>query len=150
MKISTKGQYALEAVVDLAVHSKMDLQSLNQISERLGLSKNYLEQLFGSLRKNGLVVSVRGAQGGYNLARPAREITAGQVIRAVEGSLAPVACLDDGKCQKECGDYNKCVTKDLWQTLMHEVNRVADGVSIEALADAFEMRQKPQDLDYMI
>ncbi|NDL68760.1 RrF2 family transcriptional regulator [Anaerotalea alkaliphila] len=154
MKISTKGRYALEAVVDLAVNSTDHLQSLQQIAERLDLSKNYLEQLFGTLRKKGIVNSIRGAQGGYLLARAPEAITAGEVIRAVEGPLSPVVCLDDGKCQQACTDFEMCVTRIVWQAIMDEINQVADEVTLQDLvSDYLESRDASDgetDIEYMI
>lgn len=150
MKISTKGRYALEAVLDLAVYSQGELESLNNISERLNISKNYLEQLFSILRKKEIVASVRGAQGGYRLARSAKEVTAGEVIRAVEGPLSPVSCIDEGKCNHSCNDYNTCITRELWQKMMDEINRAADSVTIDDLVLAYGKMKKKDAIDYFI
>lgn len=150
MKISTKGRYALEAVLDLAVYSQGELESLNNISERLNISKNYLEQIFSILRKKEIVASVRGAQGGYRLARSAKEVTAGEVIRAVEGPLSPVSCIDEGKCNHPCNDYNTCITRELWQKMMDEINRAADSVTIDDLVLAYGKMKKKDAIDYFI
>ncbi|MBC7959976.1 MAG: Rrf2 family transcriptional regulator, partial [Vallitaleaceae bacterium] len=136
MKISTKGRYALEAVVDLAVYSNNGLESLKNIADRLDISKNYLEQLFVSLRQKGIVDSVRGAQGGYKLSKPAAELTAGDVVRAVEGPLSPVACLDDDNCNQPCGSADLCVTRILWHKLMIEINEAVDAVTIDDLVQS--------------
>ncbi len=150
MKISTKGRYALEAVVDLAVFSVSGLESLKNIADRLDISKNYLEQLFVVLRQKGIVDSVRGAQGGYRLSRAANELTAGDVIRAVEGPLSPVACLDEGKCHQPCGSYDLCVTRILWQKLMDEINAATDAVTIEDLVQAYGARNNKESFEYFI
>ncbi|PKM51162.1 MAG: Rrf2 family transcriptional regulator [Firmicutes bacterium HGW-Firmicutes-7] len=149
MKISTKGRYALEAVLDLAVYSEVELESLNNISERLQISKNYLEQLFSVLRKKEIVASVRGAQGGYKLARSSKQITAGEVIRAVEGPLSPVSCIDEGKCNNT-GEYKECVTRLLWQKMMDEINRAADGVTINDLVQSYGKMKKKDAIEYFI
>jgi len=149
LKISTKGRYALEAVLDLAVYSEVELESLNNISERLQISKNYLEQLFSVLRKKEIVASVRGAQGGYKLARSSKQITAGEVIRAVEGPLSPVSCIDEGKCNNT-GEYKECVTRLLWQKMMDEINRAADGVTINDLVQSYGKMKKKDAIEYFI
>ena len=87
MKLSTKGRYGLRAMIDLALYSDEEAVSIQSISARQNISDNYLEQLVRKLKKEGLVVSVRGAQGGYRLAKPADEISVGDVLRALEGSL---------------------------------------------------------------
>lgn len=149
MKISTKGQYALEAVLDLAYHSKDALESLKNISQRLGKSKNYLEQLFVQLRKAGVVESVRGAQGGYRLAKNPQEILVGDVIRPVEGSLRPVHCLDD---PQGCLSYRSgqvCPTMEVWARIGDEIDRVLDRISIHDLLVCYE-RMERQELEYFI
>lgn len=150
MKISTKGRYALEAVVDLAVFSTSGLESLKNIADRLNISKNYLEQLFVVLRQKGIVDSVRGAQGGYRLARASKDMTAGDVIRAVEGPLSPVSCLDEGKCNQPCGSYDLCVTRILWQKLMNEINEAADSVTIADLVESFATMNDKNTFEYFI
>ena len=87
MKLSTKGRYGLRALIDLALYSENETVSIQSIARRQNISDSYLEQLMRKLRSAGLIVSVRGAQGGYKLARPANEISVGDVLRALEGSL---------------------------------------------------------------
>lgn len=150
MKISTKGRYALEAVLDLALYSETELESLNNISERLNISKNYLEQLFSVLRKNNIVASVRGAQGGYRLARDIDTVTAGDVIRAVEGPLSPVSCLDDNECANPSNDYELCVTRALWKKMMSVMGEAADSVSLRDLVIAYNKMNKEEQIDFFI
>jgi Rrf2 family protein len=135
MKISTKGRYGLEAVLDLALHSSGSHESLRNIAKRRNISENYLEQLFVVLRRKGIVESIRGAQGGYRLARDPMDIKAGEVIRALEGSLSPVDCADEG-CGPECGRADKCVTRSLWKRLREDLDEAADGLSIHDLMEA--------------
>lgn len=149
MKISTKGRYALEAVVDLAYHAKDELESIKNISEHLGVSKNYLEQIFVHLRKNGIVDSVRGAQGGYRLARPSNQISAGDVIRAVEGNLLPVACVENKTCAQEDGLCEQCITQSFWVKMTSVINQVVDHISIADLVEDYEKRQVPT-IEYFI
>jgi Rrf2 family cysteine metabolism transcriptional repressor len=92
MKISTKGRYGLEALVALALHQGEGPVSLKSISERCGLSEAYILQIFLVLRRAGIVTSTRGAQGGYMLSREPLQITAGEVLVALEGPLSPVSC----------------------------------------------------------
>ena len=92
MKLSTKGRYGLSAMIDLAVYSENEAVSLNSIAERQHISEGYLEQLMAKLKKAGLVTSIRGASGGYGLARPAAEVSVGDILRALEGSLKAVEC----------------------------------------------------------
>jgi len=150
MKISTKGRYTLEAVVDLAYHSELALESLKNVADRLSISKNYLEQQFVLLRKIGIVESVRGPQGGYKLAKLPSEITVGEILRAVEGNLSPVTCAETGECNQPCGDYNLCVTKTVWQNMMLEINKVVDGITIEDLVKAYKDQQTMDVIEYFI
>lgn len=117
MKLSTKGRYGLRALIDLAQNSGEEPVSITSISTRQDLSERYLEQLMSMLKKAGLVRSVRGAGGGYVLARKLEEISVGDVLRALEGSLEPVDCAGfepDGGCSVS----DSCVTKYVWKKLM--------------------------------
>ena len=141
MKFSTKGRYGLKAVVDIA-HS-MERQpekcvSIKSISERQGISENYLEQIIAPLKKARIVNSVRGANGGYYLAKPADKLTAGEVLRVLEGPLAPVDCVIDGA--PVCGDMDcdVCVMKPAWHTLFDKMNQIMDSMTIADLAKDFE------------
>lgn len=149
MKISTRGRYALEAVLDMALHVSDGHESLKNISDRTGISENYLEQIFAVLRKKGIVESVRGAQGGYKLTRPPEEITAGEVICALEGPLAPVSCLlmEDGE---HCGMPSNCATKLLWKKIMDELNAVADSCSISDLMKSYVCMNEADYIEYYI
>ncbi len=137
MKLSTKGRYGLQAMVDLAVYSKDKHISLKSIAERLCMSENYLEQLMALLKKGGLVSSIRGAQGGYFLAKAAEDITIGDILRALEGSLAPTDCTcEDNKYQ--CSLDGKCVTKSVWEKIRDSINKVVDNISLKQLMEEYE------------
>ena len=120
MKISTKGRYALRMMVDLAQHEQNGPVSLRDIARRQQLSDKYLEQIVTPLARAGLVRSVRGAGGGYLLTRKPEEYSVGDILRPVEGDLAPVECAtDEGFCEHSCD----CVTVELWQ----DIHRAAEG-----------------------
>ena len=137
MRLSTKGRYGLQAMVDLGVYSKEKHISLKSIAERLSMSENYLEQLMALLKKNKLVVSVRGAQGGYALAKDPSEITIGEILRALEGSLAPTDCTCKGNVI-HCALDGKCVTKSVWEKIRDSIDRVVDNITLDQLMDDYE------------
>ena len=135
MKLSTKGRYGLRALIDLAQYSGGGPVSTASISARQDISERYLEQLMSLLKKAGLVKSVRGAGGGYILAADTKDISAGDVLRALEGSLEPVDCAGlepDG----ECGAADSCVAKYVWQRINESINRTVDEISLEQLVEA--------------
>ena len=131
MKISTKGRYALRLMLDLAVYDTGDPIRIRDIAARQQISENYLEQIIAILNKAGYVKSVRGPQGGYHLMKDPAQYTAGMILRLTEGSLAPVACLEDevNACERQEG----CVTLRLWQMLNQAVSDVVDRVTLADL-----------------
>mgnify|MGYP001026914136 CR=1 FL=1 len=124
MKISTKGRYALRLMLDLAVYDTghQDRKSTNH--ERQEISEKYLEQIISILNKAGYVKSIRGPQGGYHLMKDPAQYTVGMILRLTEGSLAPVACLEDEV--NACERQESCVTLRLWQMLNQAVSDVVD------------------------
>ena len=139
MKISTKGRYGLRAFIDLAIYSEEAPVSINSISARQDISERYLEQLMAKLKKAGLVKSIRGAGGGYILARKAEEISAGEVLRALEGSLEPVVCAAFHP-EEECSVKESCVTKYVWKRINDSINQTVDEISLGQLVE--ESRKK--------
>jgi Rrf2 family protein len=131
MKISTRGRYALRLMLDLALNETDQYVTIKSISERQEISNKYLEQIITVLSRGGLVKSIRGSQGGYKLSRPAEEYTAGEILRIIEGSLAPVACLDNEPNQ--CPRCDKCVTLDIWKQVNDAVNNVVDNITLADL-----------------
>lgn len=132
MKLSTKGRYGLRALIDLAQNSGETPVSITSISTRQEISERYLEQLMSMLKKAGLVESVRGAGGGYVLAKDMKEISVGDVLRALEGSLEPVECAGlepDGGCRAS----DSCVTKYVWQRINESINRTVDEIMLDQL-----------------
>jgi Rrf2 family transcriptional regulator, iron-sulfur cluster assembly transcription factor len=126
MRLTTKGRYAVTAVLDLALHQHSGPVSLAAISERQCISLSYLEQLFAKLRRNGVVDSTRGPGGGYTLNRDAADISVSEVIFAVDEACNVAKCDDLDGCQ---GDYN-CLTHDLWNELSNEIRNFLDGISL--------------------
>ncbi len=130
MKLSTKGRYGLKAIFELALKEEESTPlSLKYIADKNGLSEQYLEQIFAILKKTGLVKSVRGSQGGYYLSKPSKQITVGQVLRALEGSMAPSECVLGDAADCENSDF--CVTKEVWQKIKDSVDSVIDSVTLE-------------------
>ena len=129
MKFSTRDRYALLLMVELANHPN-DLIPLKDISDKQRISLKYLEQIVTPLAKSGLVSSVRGAQGGYRLARPATEITSGEILRAVEGELTAIPCLASAV---DCPHRAQCHTLDFWSGLNDLINKYVDGITLEQL-----------------
>jgi Rrf2 family iron-sulfur cluster assembly transcriptional regulator len=129
-KISTKGRYGLRALVDLAANSAGRPVLLADIATRQGVSKRYLERLFTRLRRGGLIRSVRGAAGGYLLARDPHEISLAEVVELLEGPIRHADC--DGR-QPGCRRREKCVTYDLWRDLAETIRAKLAAVTLEDL-----------------
>ena len=127
MKLSTKGKYGLYAMYYLAQHTGDGPQPLKAVSA-IGVSEDYLEQLLGNLRRAGLVTSVRGAQGGYRLSRPAREITARHIIEAMEGPLNLSECV--GEQENVCPRGSHCAARGLWAYLTDEINGLLSSITL--------------------
>ena len=134
MKLTTKGRYGLRAVIDLARYAKNEPVSLSDVAERQGISISYLEQLMAKLKKAGIVQSTRGAQGGYSLAKHPEEISVGEILRALEGSLSPVDCSAvDGEGETECSASNFCVTKYVWKRINDSINDTVNNIFLSEL-----------------
>ncbi|MDR0218775.1 MAG: Fe-S cluster assembly transcriptional regulator IscR [Enterobacteriaceae bacterium] len=129
MRLTSKGRYAVTAMLDVALHSQEGPVPLADISERQGISLSYLEQLFSRLRKNGLVSSVRGPGGGYLLGRDAGKIFVAEVIFAVDESVDATRCQGREGCQG--GD--RCLTHTLWRELSDRITSFLNSISLEEL-----------------
>ncbi|NLL05777.1 MAG: Rrf2 family transcriptional regulator [Clostridiaceae bacterium] len=151
MKISTKGRYGLEALVDLAIHSSEGCVSLKSIAERCGRSEAYILQIFLILRRSGIIESIRGAQGGYILARDCSQITVGEVLTALEGPLAPVACITH-TTEPICERYGRCETLGFWESVMNTLNDVVNSITIEDLLKCYQEHKAIEDnkIEYYI
>lgn len=134
MKLSTKGRYGVKAMFDLAQHVGEGPISLKSVAERQGISEHYLEQLVSGLRKAGLVKSVRGAQGGYVLGKEPDEIKVGDIIRVLEGPIAPVDCVseEDPEC---CEKAKFCVTRTIWEKVRDSITEVLDSITLKDMVN---------------
>lgn len=130
MKISTKGRYALRMLTDIAAHqSESGSVALKDIAQRQGISKKYLEQIALVLTQSGLLRGSRGHQGGYRLTQSPEEITVAAIIRAAEGSLAPVACLETQP--NACERCHDCETLFIWEGLDRVIQQYLDGITLQ-------------------
>ncbi len=129
--ISTKGRYALRVMIDIAIHSNGNYISLKDISIRQEISVKYLEQVISLLNKAGFLQSLRGNNGGYKLARHPGDYTAGDILRATEGSLAPIACLQNEPNQ--CSRESQCTTIGFWKGYYQVITEYVDSVSLQDL-----------------
>ncbi|AJD47151.1 iron-sulfur cluster assembly transcription factor IscR [Isoalcanivorax pacificus W11-5] len=150
MRLTTKGRYAVTAMLDLALHASRGPVSLADISERQGISISYLEQLFAKLRRRELVVSVRGPGGGYQLSGDSREISVASVIDAVDESVDATRCGGQGDCQ----EGETCLTHHLWRDLSEQLHTFLSGISlgdlvargdIQLIAERQKRRQRQQE-----
>lgn len=131
MLISTKGRYALRVMIDLAEQQSSGYIPLKEIAKRQNISQKYLESIMTMLSKNNLIEAVHGKGGGYRLNRAPKDYKAGEVLRLTEGTLAPVACLEEGA--GHCANAAECRTLPMWTKLNEIVNAYLDSVSIEDL-----------------
>ena len=130
MRLTTKGRYAVTAMLDLAVHATDGPITLADISQRQGISLSYLEQLFSKLRKNEIVTSTRGPGGGYRLANAPEEVSIVAIITAVDESYAAKACSEAGHCQ---GAAARCLTHDLWDELSMKIHDFLEEITLANL-----------------
>ena len=133
MKISTKGRYALRLMMDLAENNTGSPISLKDVAKRQDISDKYLEQIISILNKAGYVRSVRGAQGGYMLKMEPQNYTVGMILRQTEGSLAPVACIEDDEIV--CDRQQQCVTSIVYKKINDEISGVVDNITLQDLVD---------------
>ena len=149
MKISTRGRYGLEALLDMAIHSDGTHMNIRSIADRQEIPEKYLEQIFSTLKKNGVIRSIRGASGGYLLAEAPDKITVRQILNALEGPLSPVDCVACDQ-KTDCMRYDVCVTRIFWRKMMEELNRVTDAVTLEDLVKCYETENRGKNLEYYI
>ena len=143
MKISTKGRYALRMLLDLAQNGGTGYIALKDIAERQHISKKYLEQIIPVFNKSNILLTNRGYQGGYKLARTPDKYTVGEILRLTEGNLAPVACLE---CENNhCERAAECITLPVWKGLQKVINEYLDSVTLQDILD-----NKKMDLDNYI
>lgn len=139
MKISTKGRYALRLMLDVALSAEDQPVSLRDVARRQDISDKYLEQIVTPLSRAGLVRSVRGAGGGYLLTRPPQDYTVGEILRVLEGSLAPVSCAEEPGC---CSRADQCVTVEVWAQIQAAVSSVVDHITLADLVARYHEKCK--------
>jgi Rrf2 family iron-sulfur cluster assembly transcriptional regulator len=139
MRMSTKAQYAVRAMVNLNLHSEGKPVSLRDISLRESISLTYLEQLFVKLRRGEIVKSVRGPGGGYLLARPAKDIQVDEIIDSVEESLVPVSCMDQ---KNGCACEDQCVTHNVWHGLGEKIRQFLSSITLDDLTTEAKIKLK--------
>ena len=133
MKVSTKGRYALRMMLDLALHNTGEYIALKDISARQEVSVKYLEQIFKQLKKAQLLISIRGKDGGYQIAKNPNDITAKDIILAVEEKLDPVVCLSH-----TCMRAGICRTQSVWMGMQDEIYKVLEGKTLRYLTDIYK------------
>jgi Rrf2 family transcriptional regulator, cysteine metabolism repressor len=146
MNLSTRTKYGVKALSQLLIDSDRGPVPLNVIAEEQGLSESYLEQLMGTLRRAGLVRSMRGAHGGYSLGKAAGEITVGEIVRALDGPIAPCDCVLENTSLQHCGKAAGCVAKGVSERLRDSVSELLDSITLAELVKGHgtqDMNQSP-------
>ncbi|MEA1965080.1 MAG: Rrf2 family transcriptional regulator [Candidatus Aerophobetes bacterium] len=142
MKLSTKGRYGTRAMIDLTLHYGQGPVLLKDIAKRQKISDKYLEHMITSLKVGGLIKSIRGAHGGYILAKPPAQIKLSQVIKALEGSITPVECVDDPKL---CPRAELCITRDVWIEIKRAMNEILGSLSLQDLVEQQKRKRARQE-----
>lgn len=143
MRLTTKGRYAVTAMLDLAYHSEKKPVTLTDIAKRQDISLSYLEQLFARLRRYGMVEGVRGPGGGYQLSRKAEHISIAQIISAVDETIDSTRCGGKANCQKE----QPCLTHDLWMGLSDQIRQYLDSISLHDVLTRKNVRRVAERQD---
>ncbi len=146
MKVSAREQYGLRAMAELARYYGQGPVSLAEVAEAQGISLAYLEQIVAPLRRAGLLVSTRGAHGGYSLAQTPAEITTGDIIRALEGSIMPVRCVIEGECSP-CEREDMCATRSVWEEVRARLVETLDSTTLKDLLRDTELHTPPESTE---
>lgn len=146
MRLTTKGRYAVTAMLDLALHEQDGAVSLSDIATRQDISLSYLEQLFGRLRRAGLVNSLRGPSGGYSLAKPTADIAVADVIEAVDETVDTTRCGGSADCQ----NHERCLTHGLWDDLGKQIREFLGGVNLKDLVSRVGVKEVAQRQDQIL
>ena len=147
MKLSTRGRYGTRALLDLALHREEEPVLLKDIAQRQQISLLYLEHLITPLIAGGVVRSTRGARGGVSLAKPPEAIRLSEVIQLLEGSIAPVECVNNpGICTRS----ELCVTRDIWSELKKAMNGVLESTTLQDLVERQKRKERPEEAMYYI
>ena len=147
MKISTKGRYGTRALLELALHQEEKPMLLKNIARRQQISLQYLDRLISPLVTNGMIRSIRGAKGGVKLARPPEQIKLSEVIQLLEGSTAPVECINNpGICERS----ESCVTRELWEKIKNAMDEVLESTTLQDLVESHREKEKHNEAMYYI
>lgn len=137
MKISTKGRYGIKALIDLVMNSENESVTLKTISKRQNISERYLEQIFSALRKSGIIIGRKGAQGGYTLAKDPKEITISEILRVLEGESLLVDISNDGVDELE-----SCINENLWKGINDKINEYFKSITLQDLVDKYQLSKE--------
>lgn len=147
MKLSTKGRYGVKAMVDLAVHYGKEPVPIKEISKRQDISDYYLEKLFASLRKAGLIKSIRGSQGGYFLSKEPKDITIKEIMEILEGPIEISNCINGST--NSCGNMDCCATRLLWKKIKDSIDNVMQSVTLQDIVEDYQkMNNKDKGRGY--
>lgn len=146
MKLTAKGEYAVRAMARLALHYQEGPLPLPEIARKEKISLQFLEQIFLILRRAGLIESMRGAHGGYILGKPPDKIPIGDIVRAVEGPIAPVDCLleNDSDDEQTCNQLDCCLTRGVWEKLRDRMQEVLDDITLLDIIRANKKNKKEE------
>ena len=147
MKLSTKGRYGLKAMFQLSLNKNNCPLPLKNIASKENISEQYFEQIFSSLKKSGLVKSVRGAQGGYLLSKEAKDITVGDILIALEGPVSLSDCLLDDYI---CKNSSKCITKVVWERIKKGIEEVINSITLQDMIDDYNKNILENDITNLI
>lgn len=150
MKLSNRSQYGVRALFDIAYYSGGTTLQIHEISRRQGIPRRFLEQIFFSLKKAGIIESTRGPKGGYSLARPAGKVTVGDVIHVLEGPIEPVPCTTMEKDGSVCNYIDKCVTRMVWKEAGDILSNYFDSITIEDLCHRAEQLGLSKDQECLM
>lgn len=136
MRLSAKGEYGVRAMINLALNYPEGPIPLSQIARMENISRQFLEQIFATLRREGLISSTRGIKGGYSLAHHPEKICVGDIIRALEGPIIPVDCLDERvEGGQRCGREDICLARNVWEKLRNHINNLLDNITLQDMLD---------------
>jgi len=147
VKISTRGRYGVRATLDLAINYGKGPISLKDIAQRQAVSPKYLEQLLVSLKRAGILKSIRGAYGGYELAKHPSQIKLDEVMQALEGPIAPVECVIDPKA---CDRVGSCAAHDVWKKMKNAINGLLESITLQDLAEQQNQKTQSEETMYYI
>lgn len=149
MRLSTKGRYGVRAMFELALHHSEGAVSLKKVAQQQGISEKYLEHLFASLKKAHLIMSTRGARGGYRLARSPGEITVGDIVRVLEGSVTVSDCADEEYDGEPCSRMEQCVVHKVWIQVRDRINEVLDSITLEDMCEEYRQARQGGHMYYI-